>query len=171
MTHLPPLGATAAGGAPGWIDQDNEMTRWMNQAQNRVQPDPRLRLMRLRKNLLRTAVEGPSRTRTLRVILYTLAISNSDPEPDFARLRTYAEGVWDVRHEFHDTASRLDGAPAPQDRNGWLAVRLLLRQGAADGVIAVSRDVISPDDALYERELLWFGDHFSFVDLIIPESR
>lgn len=105
------------------------------------------------------------------MISYTLISPGGDPEPDYVRLRTYAGGVWKIRREIHDEAADPHRAPAPQHRNGWLTARLLVRQGAADGVIAISRDAISPDDALYEHELLWIGDHFSFVDLIIPEYR
>ncbi|MCX5063726.1 hypothetical protein OG895_43315 [Streptomyces sp. NBC_00201] len=171
MTRTPPPGATAPGDTTGWMDRDNATHRWLHQNGPHVQPDPRLRLERLRKNLIRAAMEGPGRTRTLRVILYTLTTSQGDPETDFTRLRAYAQDAFQIKREIHDTASRPDRAPAPQHRNGWLAARLLMRQGAADGVIAISRHVISPDDALYERELLWIGDHFAFIDLIIPESR
>lgn len=169
MTHVPPLGATSTGDAQDWMDRDNEMTRWLNQAQDRVQPDPRLRLLQLRKNFMRAAVEHPGRARTLRVIAYAQPQPNGDPGPDHARLRSYAEGTWQVKYEIHDEAP--DDARPPQQRNGWLMARRLLHEGFADGVIAISRDVISPDDALYERELRWIGDQFSFVDLIIPESR
>lgn len=172
MTRSTPRpAATAAGDARDWMDQDNAVSRWMNRDRPHIQPDPRLRLERLRKNLLRTAAEGPGRTRTLRVITYALTSPRSDPGPDHARLAAYAAGAWHVKRTLHDEAPDPHRAPAPQLRNGWLTVRRLLREGAADGVIAISRDVISTDDALYERELRWIGDHFSFVDLIIPESR
>ncbi|WP_406482528.1 hypothetical protein [Streptomyces sp. NBC_01615] len=171
MRRIPRLGATATGDTADWMDRDNATQRWLHRDRSHLQPDPRLRLERLRRNLMRTAAEGPGSTRTLRVITYTLIPPHGDSGPDHARLRAYAEGIWDVSHEIHDEALDAHRAPAPQHRNGWLTARLLLRQGAADGLIAISRDVISPDDALYEHELLWIGDHFSFVGLIIPESR
>ncbi|MGI5380722.1 hypothetical protein ACQEV2_42350 [Streptomyces sp. CA-251387] len=152
------------------MDWDNRTQAWLYPNRPQVQPDPRLRLERLRRNFMRAAVEGPGRTRTLRVIAYTLTTPNGHPEPDHARLRAYAEGTWDIKRAIHDEAADPNHPAPPQHRNGWLAARLLLRQGAADGVIAISRNMISPDDAQYEHELAWIGDHFSFVDLLVPES-
>ncbi|MGW1364734.1 hypothetical protein ACWCQP_45930 [Streptomyces chartreusis] len=152
------------------MDRDNALQRGLRH-QPYLQPDPRVRLERLRKTLMRTTAEGPGRTRTLRVILYTLTLPHGDPRPDHARLRAYAEGVWDIRREIHDEVLDLRRPPAPQHRNGWLTSRILLRRGVADGVLAISRNMICPDDALYEQELAWISDHFSFVDLITPESQ
>ena len=175
MTGTPHLdeATSACSSTAGWMDLDNAWQRRLHPDQPRFQPDPRLRLRRLRKTAVRTVAEQTGQLRTLRVITYALVQPNRSPEPDHARLAEYAKdakNTWHVKYELHDETPNLQAAPDPQHRNGWLMARRLLRTGAADGVLAVSREVISPDDTSYYRELCWIGDHSSFLELLIAED-
>lgn len=147
-----------------------EPDRQRHQLEPCAHPDIQLGLLRLRKAFMRTAVEHAGRTRTLRVVAYAFPAAGSDPAAEHARLQAFARGAWHVKYELHDEPTDPRSVTTPQLRNGWLMARRLVRAGAADGIIAVSRDAISSDDALYEAELRWIADHFGFVDLIVPES-
>lgn len=169
-TPRPSQAPSACSSTAGWMDQDNAWHRRLHPDQDHFQPDPRLRLRRLRKYSVRAVAERTGRLRTLRVISYALVQPSQNPAPDHVRLAEFAKDTWNVKYELHDEVPSLQEAADPQHRNGWLMVRRLLRTGAADGVLAVSREVISPDDSSYYRELCWISDHSSFLELLVAED-
>lgn len=86
-----------------------------------------------RRNISDASSGFPERNR---VVLYANIDDDSEPEKVLAQLRAYAEARdWDVPEGF----THLDHGPAcrsRRERPGWYEVSCLLREGAAEGVVA-----------------------------------
>jgi len=63
------------------------------------------------------------------------------------------------------------GIEGPSSRPGWRAVREQIRAGYADGVVVVTATVVSTHVEEYQQEIDWFGHHWGFIGLVIPEIR
>lgn len=135
----------------------------------RVASDPDAQLMSLRcGNLESVTAHLTAGGRVPRVYLYAAVGGEHEPRHAFPLARAFAEERgWTVVadgtiKDFYDWTS-------PRTRLGWAEVRRAVAQSAADGVVVLSRSVISPHRDEYEEQLDWFHDNGAFVALVTPE--
>ncbi|AWN24814.1 hypothetical protein [Streptomyces sp. NEAU-S7GS2] len=150
-----------------WMDRDNEMLDLASASGVRQQPDAARRLQSLRAGNMDIVLRGiEARSRMPRVALYTLAEPGPETEAQHSALAQFAgRRFWLPDGLFSDAK-----ATHPEYRTGWSLLRAHLRSGFADGVVALSRDSISSNDAEYERQLRLVGEYRHFIALVHTET-
>ncbi|WP_432001561.1 hypothetical protein [Streptomyces sioyaensis] len=162
---------TRASSAPAdWMDRDNEYDRMFRPDILRVATDRNLQLMALRKEQMERRLEGLRiRGRVPRVVLYARTVNGLRPDRSLVAASEFAARMeWQVAREqtFTDCLS----LTAPEDRYGWLHIKQHVKSGFADGVVALTRAIISPQLNQYETELNWFATNSGFIALVHAEN-
>jgi hypothetical protein len=104
------------------------------------------------------------------VCLYALSIDEQRPRASLQAAAAYAaRQSWHV--EAGQTYTDCQGDEGPSARPGWNSVRERVRAGYADGVVVVTASVVSSHLEEYQQEIDWFGHHWGFIGLVIPEIR
>ncbi|MEV6421731.1 hypothetical protein [Streptomyces sp. NPDC051662] len=137
----------------------------------RVEADPYVPIAAARREILEGIVtQLRARGRVPRVCRYALAVGGQEPRHSldaaaaFAVRQSWRIGVGQSYTDHHGAAESLT-------RPGWCLVRQQIRAGYADGVVVVTHSVVSPHIDAYKQQLNWFGAHFGFVALVVPEMQ
>lgn len=133
--------------------------------------DPHGPLAATRRGYLEQVVDQlKANGRAPRVCLYALSVRGQRPNASLEAAATFAgHQNWQVGSGLIFTDHH--GIEGPSSRPGWRAVREQVRAGYADGVVAVTATVVSTHVEEYQQEIDWFGHHWGFIGLVIPEIR
>ena len=153
-----------------WMDREGDFRGSLFPQAVRIEPDPRLRVMKRRRSDLGHRVAAlRERGRVPRVCLYALGVSaQSAPALSLGAVRAFA-----VREGWHVGTNQIftdhTGPIHPASRPGWIRVQRHVRSGYADGVVALTQSAVTPRWGEYETQLQWFADHLGFIALVHPE--
>ncbi|WP_411143113.1 hypothetical protein [Streptomyces sp. x-80] len=154
-----------------WMDRERAFEAEFLLEKARVEVDPYVPLAAARRgHLERIVAQLHVRRRVPRVCLYALSVGGQEPRHSLDAAAAFAvRQSWQVG--VGQSYTDHQGAAAPLARPGWCLVRAQIRAGYADGVVVVTHSVISPHADEYRQQLEWFGHHFGFVALIVPEVQ
>ncbi len=154
--------------APDWMDRDNALEQSLRPGVW-VGTDPNARLMRIRQEQLRLALTSlTSVGRMPRVCVYGLAVNGQIPHRSLAAAEAYAAEMGWLLSGSRTYVDEAELA-GPSDRPTWTLVKSRIRSGFADGVVVLTRSLISRHDEAYERELIEVAEGRGFVALVHPE--
>ncbi|MET7606236.1 hypothetical protein ABZS96_27735 [Streptomyces avermitilis] len=123
-----------------------------------------------RENLGQVVAQLQSRGRCPRACLYALSVGGQAPRHSLNAAAAFAEHQsWQVgaNQSYTDDQGATDSLARP----GWRLVRQQVRAGYVDGVVVVTRSVISSRTDEYREQLAWFEQHFAFVGVVVPEVQ
>ena len=148
-----------------WMDRDNDNDRLLRPDKVRVSPDRNMQLMKLRKEQIER------RLHVLRTLGRTprIALNGQPPVRSLTASRQLAQRMgWQVPREqtFTDCLS----LAACEGRHGWARVKDVVKEGFADGVVALTRATVTSDLDAYEAELDWLAMHSGFLVLVHAEN-
>ncbi|MDT0616219.1 hypothetical protein [Streptomyces lancefieldiae] len=152
-----------------WTHRERVIDSQLHPDQIRVQPDPFAPLAGARREHLgRVVTQIQAKGRLPRVCLYALSVRGQEPQHSVRAAAAYA-----VRHSWQVVTRQpytdRQGLAEPALRPGWRLVRQQIRAGYADGVVTVTPSVISSRVDEVRQEIDWFGQHFGFIALVVPE--
>ncbi|OON71833.1 hypothetical protein [Streptomyces tsukubensis] len=175
MTSQSATPASSASNTPTasttWIDLDTAPARTLQPHAPHIAPGRAIQLMKFRseqvqRRLAALRVSG----RVPRIALYARTVNGQDPDRSLNAAREFTERMeWRVGREqtFTDCLSL---TTAPECRYGWSRIRLRVKGGFVDGVVAVAWAAVSPRPDEYETELNWFTLHSGFIALVHAEN-
>ncbi|MFB7868012.1 hypothetical protein [Streptomyces sp. NPDC056069] len=125
-----------------------------------------LRYYREESNDLAVSVE---RRATARVVLYVKTLPEESPSSHFRVLRSAVVlRGWTVAGEVHDDRGQWDPL---HPESAWPDVERILRNGQAEGVLAVHQHHISMSTAAYKHVLKRVAAAGCFTELLWPEAE
>ncbi|WP_251060337.1 hypothetical protein [Streptomyces sp. ISL-100] len=152
------------------MDEERAFQARHDPSEVRVATDPVVRLMKARIDVLDNRIAQLWAVgRVPRVCLYALPIGGQEPTHSREKARQFAlQKGWQTG--MGQAVTDRHGATDPQTRPGWSFVCQQIRSGFADGVVAVTHSVISPNLDEYEVQLQLVEAHLGFVALVTSET-